>query len=392
MLVPDQPALVLPLDSTILTQVVRAVLARPDAIVDHWQVQPAGPSNGAATVGVYHVAGTARVGPTVHDWAVILKLIRPAANLHNPAARAPDHPIYWKREALAYQSGVLADLAGGIGAPRCFAVEERADETCWLWLAEVRDSAGPRWSLADYARAAQALGRFNGAYLVGRPLPEVDWLGPPGALRGMLEHYAVAEAVVRDAATWQQPVLRAAFRRPVAEALLRLWDDRQRLLDALERLPVTLCHKDAFRRNMFWAHPPSEAGGLTLIDWGSMGRGEIGLDAADLFGASYHTWDVATPDVAAFDAVVFDNYLAGVRAAGWQGEAHVVRFGYAAAAALKYGWVLASLLGNLGDPGRQAMWEQVSGQPIGSFVEQQARLVTYLLGMAEEARDLLARL
>ena len=381
----------LPLDPAVLTQVVRAALALPDAMVDHWQVRPAGPSHGAATVGVYRVAGTARVGPTVHDWAVILKLIRPAANVHNPAQRAPDHPIYWKREALAYQSGVLAGLPGGIGAPRCFVVEERADETCWLWLEAVaHDTAGPCWSLADYARAAACLGHFNGAYLAGRPLPDVDWLGPPGALRGMLEHYAFAEAVVRDPDTWQQPVLRAAFRRAVAEPLLRLWDDRHTLLDTLERLPVTLCHKDAFRRNMFLA--PSGAAGLTLIDWAYVGRGELGLDAADLFGASYHTCDVATTDVAAFDAVVFDNYLAGLRAAGWQGDAHIARYGYAAAAALKYGWVLASLLGKLGDPGRRAEWEEFSGQPIGSFVEQQARLVTYLLGMADEARELLARL
>lgn len=388
---PDQPGLVLPLDSTILTQVVRAALVLPDAIVDHWQVRPAGPSQGAATVGVYWVAGTARVGPTVHPWAVILKLIRPAANAHNPAALDPAHPIYWKREALAYQSGVLVDLPGGVDAPHCFAVEERADETSWVWLEAVRDAVGPRWSLADYARAAACLGRFNGAYLAGRLLPDVGWLGPPGALRGMLEHLAFVEAVVRDPLTWQQPLLRAAFRQPVAESLLRLWNDRHRLLDAIERLPLTLCHKDAFRRNLFWTQAPTGAETLTLIDWAYVGHGEIGLDAADLFGASYHACDVATADVGAFDRAVFNSYLGGLRTAGWQGAAEVARLGYAATAALKYGWVLAMLLGRIGEPEQQALFETFSGQPMGSFVRQQARLLHYLLGLADEARELLAR-
>ena len=81
---------------------------------------------------------------------------------------------------------MLTDLPGGIAAPRCFAVEERADDSCWLWLEVVRDAVGPRWSLADYAQAADRLGRFNGAYLAGYPLPDAGWLGPPGALRGTL--------------------------------------------------------------------------------------------------------------------------------------------------------------------------------------------------------------
>ena len=190
--------------------------------------------------------------------------------------------------------------------------------------------------------------------------------------------------------TWQQPLLRAAFRRPVGERLLRLWDDRQRLLDALERLPVTLCHKDAFRRNMFWTSAPTGEARLTLIDWAYVGRGEIGLDAADLFGASYSTGDVDTPDLRAFDAAVFDSYLGGLRAVGWRGDAQVARLGFAASAALKYGWLLP-WLGELGDPLRRAAWEQVSGQPIATFVRQKARLVSYLLDLADEARELLVR-
>jgi hypothetical protein len=123
--------------------------------IERWQVRSASASAGAATDGVYRVSGTASDGGTLLEWALMLKILRPAAAAWNPAAREIDHPIYWKREALAYASGLLADLPGGITAPRCFVVEERADESCWLWLEEISDSYGPRWPLAQYAHAAQ---------------------------------------------------------------------------------------------------------------------------------------------------------------------------------------------------------------------------------------------
>ena len=75
---PDALDVALPLNSAVLSRVVRTALAAPSATIEHWHVQPAGPSSGAATVGVYRIAGTARVGRTVHAWTVILKLIRPA--------------------------------------------------------------------------------------------------------------------------------------------------------------------------------------------------------------------------------------------------------------------------------------------------------------------------
>ena len=383
---PISPSLTL--DLAVLTRAVCAALGRSAIAIERWQVRPVGAGAGAATEGVYRVSGTATDRSTRLDWALILKIIRPAAAAWNPAAREIDHPIYWKREALAYQSGLLADLPGGTAAPRCFAIEERAAESCWLWLEEVEDSYGPRWPLAQYAHAARALGRFNGTCLAGQPLPTYPWLGPPGAMRGLLQAFAFVQDVVRDEATWQHPLLRAAFPTPIADRLLRLWHDRGPLLAALDQLPQTLCHKDAFRRNMF---APSDAHGqrqLVPIDWAYVGRGEIGLDAADLFGASYSTFGVEPTDLQAFDATIFDSYMAGLREAGWRGDPQVVRFGFAASTALKYGGLLL-WLNDLADERRWAAWEARSGQPIDTFVQHQAGLVTYLLELAGEAHELL---
>jgi Choline/ethanolamine kinase len=383
---PTSPAL--PLDLAVLTRAVCAALDRGSAAIERWQVRPLSGSSGAATAGIYRVSGTAADRGTRLDWVLILKIIRPAAAAWNPAAREIDHPIYWKREALAYQSGLIADLPGDIIAPRCFAIEERADESCWLWLEQVGDSYGPRWPLAQYAHAARTLGRFNGAYLAGRALPAYPWLGPPGALRGTLQAFAFVRDVVRDEATWQHPLLRAAFPIPVADRLLRLWDNCEPLLAALDQLPQTLCHKDAFRRNMFAAADVNGQQQLVLIDWAYVGRGEIGLDIADLFGASYSTFGVEPTDLPAFDATIFNGYRAGLREAGWRGDPQLARFGFVASAALKYAGLLF-WLGDLADEQRHAAWEAGSSQPIEAFVQHQAGLVAYLLDRADEARELL---
>ncbi|WII38179.1 hypothetical protein [Paenibacillus thiaminolyticus] len=51
-------------------------------------------------------------------WSFVVKLVIPSA------AAEPGHYSYWKREALAYQSGLLEELPG-IRAPRCYGVEEQ---------------------------------------------------------------------------------------------------------------------------------------------------------------------------------------------------------------------------------------------------------------------------
>jgi hypothetical protein len=92
--------------------------------------------------------------------------VRPEADKNNPSGHH-----YWKREALLYESGLLDDLPTGLMAPRCFGVVEQPDGEYWLSLEEVNDDVGARWPLAHYGVVAHHLGLFNGAYLMGRPIP-----------------------------------------------------------------------------------------------------------------------------------------------------------------------------------------------------------------------------
>ena len=319
------------LDQATLTGLVRQAVGSATLEIDHWLYQPLGYGNGLVTGGIYRVEGTAHDGRQEIVWALILKVIRPAgADSLDPA-----HSLYWKREVLAYQSGLLDTLPGGLRAPRCFAAQEQPDGSVWLWLEDMSDRYGPRWPVAQMARAAWHLGAFNGAYRAGQPLPTYPWLDQPGTIvthRGALESF-FRPAVVADPRTWRQPLIRRAFPVPIADRLLRLWADRAPFREALDRVPATLCHRDAWRRNMF---APPDSADLVLIDWAYPGRAPVGTDAGDLFAPSFGLLGVEPVEAATLDQTVFDAYLEGLHMGGWQGDPAVVRFSYAAYAALKY--------------------------------------------------------
>ena len=126
------------------------------------------------------ITGSAHVGGASHPWALVVKVCA-AADGADPGAW--DYPA---REGLAYGSGLLAALPGGLAAPRCLAVETQPDGTSWLWLEAVTDAHPGPWPLERYARVARQLGRFNGAYLTGVPLPDQPWLSR-GWLRDFVE-------------------------------------------------------------------------------------------------------------------------------------------------------------------------------------------------------------
>lgn len=88
---------------------------------------------------MYRFQGEATDGGEVVSWSLILKAIRPADK-----ARDPGGIWYWKREALAYQSGLMYRLPGGnVTAPACYDVQERPDGSAWLWMEDVKDDINP---------------------------------------------------------------------------------------------------------------------------------------------------------------------------------------------------------------------------------------------------------
>jgi len=160
---------------------------------------------------------------------------------------ATDELIDWRREALAYHSGLLDDLPGDLTAPRCYGV------------------------------AARHLGQFNGVYLAGRPLPTQPWLNR-GFLRAWTADAARVTVIepIAQAETWAHPLVRAAFPDPVVERLLRLHTEREDFLAVLERLPQTLSHLDAFPGNLLARRTAAGAEQTVALDWAFVGIAAVG--------------------------------------------------------------------------------------------------------------------
>ena len=151
-----------------LRELVPEALGEPRAVLGEWEAVPLKGLFGALEVArsVLKIRGMARVGAGERPWSLVLKVLGPAAGPDDPT-----HMGYWKREMLLYSSGLLDDLPAGLRAPRCYGCDEPVDGVVWLWLEHVREDGERAWPLARWALAARHLGRFNGAYLAGRPLP-----------------------------------------------------------------------------------------------------------------------------------------------------------------------------------------------------------------------------
>jgi hypothetical protein len=345
------------------------------AVPVEWSVAPILAGDGQG-LGVFRVSGSARVGGESRGWSVILKVL--------PAT--PWSPTRWNypaREAFAYERGLLEDLPAGLEAPRCFGHTE-PDGQHHLWLEDL-GSDTMRWRLEDYGRAARALGRFNGAYLTGRPLPVAGWLSRQW-LRSWL---AEGAAAVRELPRFQRhPLVHRVYPPEVLDRLLRLWAHRQELLDALDRLPQVLSHNDAFHRNLFLK---SER--LFAVDWAFLGPSPVGAELAPLVTASVAFLGVAHDRWRDLERTAVEAYLRGLQDAGWRGTSDKARFGFAASSALRYGpgcvrLVLPALL----DETAQPHVELVLGIPFDQVLPLWAALCLEQVRLADDAFRLLATL
>ena len=93
--------------------------------------------------------------------SAVLKVIRLAESGDSrwPASPDPAHPYYWRREPLAYESGVIAPF----GVPRVRASVERADGSIALWLED--GGSSPAWTPELLGDVARRLGRAQSQLL-----------------------------------------------------------------------------------------------------------------------------------------------------------------------------------------------------------------------------------
>jgi hypothetical protein len=360
---------------------VRQLRCSSTVEVTAWHCQSlSGGTNG----GVYRIWGEGQDQEQAVSWSLILKVLSSASGSQEITAAT-----YWKREALVYQSGLLSDLPGALTAPQCFGISipprnTASGDELWVWLEDIQDDTGPIWPSHLIALAARTLGQFNGGYLQAKPLPTYAWLSQ-GRMREWLERSA---PVITQLPTYlTNPTVRAWLTDDSTERILALWSERERFLTALERVPRTLCHHDAFRRNLLAQRQPQGHYRIVAIDWELVGTGVIGEELANFVALSLAFLDVAAERVKEFETTAWEAYLGGLTEAGWQGDLRLVRFGYIATAALLYG--VAEV--GFGMPlfAQPHLAEQIFGHSIEKIVAQRAQSLPFLLKLGDEARELL---
>jgi hypothetical protein len=371
-------------DAATLAPMVRELLDESEAvIVGEWTCRPLGGGAGEG-IGLYRVSGLARARGATHPWALVVKVCA-ATDGADPGAW--DYPA---REGLAYGSGLLAALPGGLSTPRCLAVEAQPDGTSRLWLEAVTDAHPGPWPLDRYAVVARDLGRFNGAYLAGAPLPEQPWLSR-GWLRDFVEPSGPNVAdLERLAGPGASPLVRQLYLSPVVSEITRLWTEREQFLAALDRLPRTFCHQDAFRRNLLHRAGP-EGEELVAVDWAYASHGAVGEELGQLVVASLFFFETVGIAPRELDAACFAGYMAGLREAGWAGDERLVRLGFTAAAALRHTvGLLGQIVPVVSDPTLRPAMEELFGRPLEEVAAAWAELWPFQFELAEEARALLA--
>jgi hypothetical protein len=358
-------------DQTTLTPLVRRALNRDDVEVDGWYYEPVFGGIEMCS-GVYRFSGNGQATGETLPWTLILKVAQAT-----PDSQGASHRWrHWKREMLAYQSGLLSDLPGGLVPPRCYGATERRDGTTWIWMEEVRDEVHQRWPLEYYGSVARCLGQFNGAYLTGKPLPDDPWL-----TRQHLCQYVenAAPAVERLLNSMDHPLIQRALPGISAGFIQEIWEERHDILETIEHLPQTLCHLDAFRRNLFSRRTADRGDQVVAVDWSFLGIAAVGEEIAPLVNGSVAFGAVSPTEELELERIVLEGYLEGLQDAGWRGNPDLVRFGYAATLYWRYaiGGFIGEMVPWMLDEGQHAAVERVMGQSMEEGAEKTATQLVF---------------
>jgi hypothetical protein len=368
-----------------LALMVAQAWGKPAVELIDWQTHPlaAGGSQVMGGLGIHRVTGMARTDADLLPFAFVVKGIKGGAAL---SSDAPADWNYWQREALAYQSGILAALPGGIVAPRCYAVQQAADGARWLWLEEIQGATEP-WSMARHELAARHLGQFNGAYLAGHPLPSPQPWMSWGRTRQWVDFIRpYAERAQQWAAT---TLARRWFGRHGLDRTLKLYAQVEKLLQAFERLPVCYCHHDAFQRNLLDRIRPDGSHETVAIDWALTGFGRIGEEIGVTLIVALEMLAVPARQACELDQAIFAGYLAGLHDVGWAGDVRQVRLGCTTNALIVTGlmWNLY-FLEAAQQPAGITLLEEVIHHPFDQIIAQYAELLPFLLDLGDEALTL----
>ena len=370
-------------DEPEVVEVARRVVLDPAAELVDWLVTPIAHVGIIDTTGGLHrVAGRVRSDGAELEWSCVLKVLK-----RSPMAECLSPPswCYWLREAAFYSSTIPSDLPAPMRAPGAYRVIDGDDEAhIWMEYVPVPSS---RWRVEEFRRVAHAAGLSAGAFLTGRPVPDEPWL-VRGFLRSLLADggFWATRMAVESSEAWRSP-LAESFGAKTRERVLRVWADRDALLSTMDALPQVFGHGDFHPRNLLL---PPGVDEVVALDWAFCGPHPLGTDLADLVGVAAWFCDIEMADFPAIEQAAFAGYEEGLRAAGWDGDARLVRLGYATAIALRLGACMPGWAAGMLGPEDAPSSEVLYGRSAGTILATWIALENVCLDLADEARDLAA--
>jgi len=268
---------------------------------------------------IYRLTGKALDSRKCVPWSVILKIKKMVGG----TSFDPEGVRFWNREAMAYQTGFLANLPKGLSSPKCYGVFQNNEQENWIWIEDLKDDFDGKWTEEHYAVVAHQLGFFNGAYLSIEPIPGELWLS-----RNWLRKYVEGAAPLfsGDFLESEQVLVRKFLPDELMENYGQYWKTRNQFLDAIDHLPKCLCHQDAFRRNLFLQKNESGEFEISGIDWTYMGIATIGQELAPLVGMAVFEGDISPKKISSFIDRIIGCYLEGIREVGGNVDEDHVRY------------------------------------------------------------------
>ncbi|SEK09633.1 Phosphotransferase enzyme family protein [Marinovum algicola] len=305
-----------------------------------------------------------------------------------PPGREPGSWLYWKREALAYDSGYLHGRFDGIRPPECYGVAYSEDPTARIFIEAIPD-AQPHWTAETHSRAANALGRFT-ASAAGMPdIERHDWM----AIGRAHSWTDIAADLLNDPDTLRgDPVLARWLAGTNLARTVDLWQNIGVLRAALADLPKCFCHHDAFQRNLLVRETDEAEPVIFAIDWAFAGHGVVGKELAAAVGASLMFRDIRSDEANDISVRMFSSYLDGMRSIDWPGASADVRLGFCATTAMMFALgALGPWLALLRDPEFSPVVKEITGTEPDRFIGNLSDIQGFFLDLGEEAVELARR-
>jgi hypothetical protein len=291
----------------VLTELVRRVTGRADALIASVHEERFEPNPGsAATGGLRRLTGTTAEGLR---WSFFVKSIN--SPRHWPhLGMLPEQlrsefiaALPWRAEAEAYRADVR--LPDGLRMPHLHLIDDLGDDRLDLWLEDVESDLAD-WDVARYDRAAHLLGGLAARNPAAPPVIS----NLRGYVQGRITRGVLPE--LRDPALWQHPLV-ASFADPRLRVdLLALGERIPELLDAADRLPHTMVHGDSSPHNLL----VTSGGEFVALDWGWYSSHPVGFDPGQLLVGLAHDGLTPAEDLPAVHATIEAAYLRGLAEGG----------------------------------------------------------------------------